>query len=166
MYSAFKYCLRSRAEKLEKTQISYACLARIIRDGGIWVPLVARLSAIPGHCTSLSSSIDSTPNPSVCTVTTAVFSTCGMGIVVFAVSAVLSLPKQFVTVYLGVVLKQADEGTVDTKTKIINYSVIGITTLITIVAMWYIYHKMNKVKPEVIYERRKARCVTLLACAP
>lgn len=30
--------------------------------------------------------------------------------------------------------------------------------VVTIVAMWYIYHLMNKVKPDVIYERRKARC--------
>ena len=43
-------------------------------------------------------------------VTTAVFSTCGMGIVVFSLAAVLSLPKQFITVYLGVVLEQASNG--------------------------------------------------------
>ena len=80
-----------------------------------------------------------------------------MGVIVFSIAAILSLPKQFVTVYLGVVLKQAEDGNVSTKTTIINYSVVGITTLVTIGAMWYIYHKMNKIKPTVIYERRKAR---------
>jgi hypothetical protein len=34
-------------------------------------------------------------------VTTAVFSVCGMGIFVFVLAAALSLPKQFITVYLG-----------------------------------------------------------------
>ena len=49
-YSAFKYCCRARGEKLEKTKISYACLARVVRDGGFKIALIARLSAIPGHC--------------------------------------------------------------------------------------------------------------------
>ncbi|EDQ98072.1 uncharacterized protein LACBIDRAFT_336296 [Laccaria bicolor S238N-H82] len=35
--------------------------------------------------------------------------------------------------------------------------VLAITILITIVAMWYILHQMNVVKPEVIYARRKVR---------
>lgn len=83
-----------------------------------------------------------------------------MSVIVFAIAAILSLPKQFLTVYLGVVLKQSESGNVSTKTHIINYAVIGITTLVTIGAMWYIYHKMNKVKPIVIYERRKARYVS------
>ena len=48
--SAFKYCCRSRGEKLEKTKIWYACLARVVRDGGFTIALIARLSAIPGHC--------------------------------------------------------------------------------------------------------------------
>lgn len=44
-------------------------------------------------------------------VTTAVFSTCGMGIFVFSLAAILSMPKQMITVYLGVILKQESEGT-------------------------------------------------------
>lgn len=44
-------------------------------------------------------------------VTTAVFSTCGMGILVFSLAAILSMPKQMITVYLGVILKQESEGT-------------------------------------------------------
>lgn len=38
---------------------------------------------------------------------------------------------------------------------------IGFTTIVTFVAMWYIYHLMSKVKPQVIYERRKARYASL-----
>ena len=40
--------------------------------------------------------------------------------------------------------------------------VLGITAIITFAAMWYIYDKMNKAKPMVIYERRKARYVLRL----
>ena len=49
-HSAFKYCCRARGEKLERTNIFYACLARVVRDGGFKIALIARLSAIPGHC--------------------------------------------------------------------------------------------------------------------
>jgi hypothetical protein len=39
-----------------------------------------------------------------------VFSTCGMNIWTFSVAAFLSLPKQFLTVYLGVALEQSEDG--------------------------------------------------------
>ncbi|KAJ3557928.1 hypothetical protein NP233_g11619 [Leucocoprinus birnbaumii] len=138
-FYAFKYCCRSRGEKLERTNISYACLAEVVRVGGFKIALIARLSAIPGH------------------FTTAIFSTCGMGIIVFSIAAILSMPKQFITVYLGVLLEQSAEGTTDTKSRIISDVVLAITVLITAGACWYILHEMNKVKPTVIYNRRKAR---------
>ena len=47
---------------------------------------------------------------SVMVVTTAVFSTCGMGIWTFMLAALLSLPKQFITVYLGVALEDSEDG--------------------------------------------------------
>lgn len=77
-----------------------------------------------------------------------------MGIMVFCLAAILSLPKQFVTVYLGVILEGQNK---NTKSKIISDSVLALTFIITIVALWYIYHQMNKAKPTVIYDRRKAR---------
>ncbi|KAF9467631.1 hypothetical protein BDZ94DRAFT_1248593 [Collybia nuda] len=138
-FYAFKYCCRARGEKLERTKISYACLAKVVRDGGFKIALIARLSAIPGH------------------FTTAVFSTCGMGIIVFSIAAILSMPKQFITVYLGVILEQSNSGVQDTKSRIISDVVIAVTIIITVVAMWYIFRQMNKVKPEIIYARRKAR---------
>jgi len=82
-YYAFKYCCSARGEKMEKQRLSYACLARAVREGGFKIALIARLSAIPGH------------------FTTAVFATCGMGIFTFTLAALLSMPKQFITVYLG-----------------------------------------------------------------
>jgi len=138
-FYAFKYCCRSRGEKLEKTKITYACLARVVREGGLKIALIARLSAIPGH------------------FTTAVFSTCGMNIFVFSLAAILSLPKQFITVYLGVILEQSGTGTQTSQSRIISDVVLSVTILITFVAMWYIFHRMDKVKPQVIYDRRKAR---------
>jgi len=138
-FYTFKHCCAARGEKLEKTQMSYACLARIVREGGFKIALIARFSAIPGH------------------FTTAVFSTCGMNIWVFCLAAILSLPKQFITVYIGVALEQSDQGGSSTKDTIIKDVVIAVTVVITFAAMWYIYHKMNLVKPDVIYARRKAR---------
>ncbi|OSC97850.1 hypothetical protein PYCCODRAFT_1447767 [Trametes coccinea BRFM310] len=148
-FYAFKYCCAARGEKLEKTKLQYACLARVVREGGFKIALIARLSAIPGH------------------FTTAVFSTCGMSIWTFAIAAILSLPKQFITVYLGVALEQSEDGTSNTRDTIIKDVVLGVTTLITIGAMWYIYHKMNQAKPHVIYDRRKARQAKLaMSAAP
>lgn len=138
-FYAFKACCRSRGEKLERTKISYACLAKVVREGGFKIALIARLSAIPGH------------------FTTAIFSTCGMGIIVFSLAALLSMPKQFITVYIGVVFEQSGTGTTTTKNKIISDVVIAITIIITVLAMWYILHAMNKVKPEIIYKKRRAR---------
>lgn len=43
-------------------------------------------------------------------VTTAVFSTCGMGIITFSIAAILSMPKQLITVYLGVILENSATG--------------------------------------------------------
>lgn len=48
-------------------------------------------------------------------------------------------------------------GTTDPKSRIISDVVLAVTFIITFVAMWYIFHQMNKAKPAVIYARRKAR---------
>ncbi|KAF7305550.1 hypothetical protein HMN09_00807900 [Mycena chlorophos] len=138
-FYAFKYCCRARGEKMERTQIPYACLAHCVRTGGFKIALIARFSAIPGH------------------FTTAVFATCGMNIFVFCIAAFLSLPKQFITVYLGVILEESSTGTESTKSKIISDSVLGFTFLVTLVAMWWIFRQMDTAKPTVIYARRKAR---------
>ncbi|KAF9005110.1 hypothetical protein BDQ17DRAFT_1424263 [Cyathus striatus] len=143
-FYAFKYLCHARSEKTERNSIFYACLAQVVREGGFKIALIARLSAIPGH------------------FTTAIFATCGMGIFTFCIAAFLSLPKQLVTVYLGVLLEQSSEGTVDKKSKTISDLVVVLTTVITFVAMWYILRQVNHVKPDVIYKRRKARQAKLV----
>jgi hypothetical protein len=84
-----------------------------------------------------------------------------MGIIVFSIAAILSMPKQFITVYLGVILEQSDIGQTNTKSQIISDVVLVVTFLITGLAMWYILRQVAKAKPIVIYERRKARQVKL-----
>jgi uncharacterized membrane protein YdjX (TVP38/TMEM64 family) len=109
--SAFKYCCRARAEKEEKKKIWYACLAKVTREGGFRIAIMARLSAIPGHCASLYISLTSAGSSTqfLSLVTTAVFATCGMNIFVFIIACIISLPKQFITVYLGVILKESED---------------------------------------------------------
>ncbi|KAB5592156.1 Golgi apparatus membrane protein TVP38 [Ceratobasidium theobromae] len=138
-FYAFRYCLRGRAIKMEKKNPSYACLARVVRDGGLLVAFVVRLSVIPGH------------------FTTAVFSTCGMNIWIFTLAAFLSLPKQFITVYLGVILEQSADGTRSTRDRIISDAVLVVTFLITVIAAWWIWHEMGRVRLEVLRERRAER---------
>ncbi|KZO96125.1 snare associated Golgi protein [Calocera viscosa TUFC12733] len=82
-FYAFRYLLGAKGHRAERTNLRYACLARIVREGGFVIAVVTRLSAVPGH------------------LTTAVFSTCGMNFLVFTAAAALSMPKQMVTVYLG-----------------------------------------------------------------
>jgi uncharacterized membrane protein YdjX (TVP38/TMEM64 family) len=137
-FYAFKYCCRARGEKLEKTNIQYGCLARVVREGGFKIALIARFSAIPGH------------------FTTAVFATCGMSVWIFAMAAFLTLPKQFATVYIGVIIEGSGKSET-TPQRVASYSLIAVTTIVTFVAAWYIFRELNRAKPAVIYERRKAR---------
>jgi hypothetical protein len=69
-----------------------------------------------------------------CVVTTAVFSTCGMGIWIFTLAAFLSLPKQFITVYLGVTLEQSADGTQSTQDKITSNNALVMTFLIALMS--------------------------------
>lgn len=98
---------------------------------------------------------------------------------VFSVAAILSLPKHFVTVYIGSVLEKEGtgmlsslavwrlfldvlnrvEGGESTKERIITYSVFAITTVVTILAFHYLGKKIDAVKHDVVYQRRKARLV-------
>ncbi|KAF9221083.1 hypothetical protein BS17DRAFT_785884 [Gyrodon lividus] len=140
-FYAFRYLFQSRAEKEEKKNIQYACLAKIVREGGFKVALIARYSAVPAH------------------FTTAIFAVCGMNIFVFFLAALLSMPKQFITVYIGTLLESSSSGSATTQNKILSYVVGGVTFIVTVAAMWYIQKEVNRVKPDVIHARRKARQV-------
>ncbi|KAG1869217.1 snare associated Golgi protein-domain-containing protein [Suillus tomentosus] len=144
-FYTFKHFCQARGDKLQKDSVMYAALCKVIRERGFKVALVARYSAIPGH------------------LTTAIFSVCGMGISTFMLAAVLSLPKQFITVYIGAMLESDPNSSTGSTRKIIADVVGVITLLVTVVAMWYINEAVRKVKPRVIQERQKSRSVPLHA---
>ncbi|KAJ3840659.1 hypothetical protein F5878DRAFT_56617, partial [Lentinula raphanica] len=145
-YFTFKYCCTARAQKYEKKKLSYAALARVVRSGGFKIALAARLSLIPPH------------------LTTTVFASSGMPLGTFLAAAVCSLPKQLVTVYIGVLLEESVDGT-SKKDKIASIAVAVVCGVITSLALKYVNKKMDEVMPEIIYERRKARYV-LDICPP
>jgi len=107
--------------------------------------LIVRYSFVPGH------------------FTTAIFAVCGMNIFIFILAAILSMPKQFITVYIGTLLESDANGGSNTKNKIVSYCITGITIAVTVAAMWYIRKEVNRVKPAVIRERQKARQAKLNA---
>lgn len=121
-------------------------------------------------------------------VTTAVFATCGMGIWTFILAAILSLPKQFVIVYVGgaparlccvpprmahalrtVILD--DESNKDdtnaaqhkdnTAQKIISDLVAALSVIVTIAALWWLNRELKRVKPTVMAERRRGRLAAM-----
>ncbi|SPC65316.1 uncharacterized protein UHOD_00428 [Ustilago sp. UG-2017b] len=143
-FYAFKHCLRSTAARYERKNIHYACMAEMVRDGGFWVMFLARLSAIPGH------------------FTTAVFATVGMNVFIFTLAAVLALPKQLLIVYLGVAIKNSGDGKEDMKSKIIKYVVLVVSFIITLWTAYWLYQRMEKIRPAVSGKLRQKRYELLL----
>jgi SNARE associated Golgi protein len=130
---AFKYAFRRKAVKLERTNLNYGALARFTRDGGFLVVLIIRFSIIPSH------------------FSTAVFSTCNVKFWHFAVATFLTLPKQIVIVYVGVLLAQQQS-----KNNTVNNVVLAVTFVTTVVAGVYVYRKMGATK-KVLLEEQAAR---------
>jgi len=143
-FLVFRYCCVARGRKLERTNIRYACLAQVVRDGGFKIVLIMRYSAIPSH------------------FSTAVFSTCGVSLLTFCAAAVLSLPKQLVTVFLGSTLNTSSDGDSHTD-KVVERIVLVITIAATVFGLLYINRQTRAVLPEVIHTRRKTRQAKLQA---
>lgn len=85
-----------------------------------------------------------------------------MNIFIFTLAAILSTPKQLAVVYVGVAIAQSGTGTESTKSKAIKYVVIGISFVVTVVAAWYLYDKMEKARP-IVQARLKAKRYTMLS---
>lgn len=113
--------------------LNYGAMARLTRDGGFWIVLVIRLSAVPSH------------------FSTAVFSTCDVRFWHFFLSTFLSLPKQIVLVYLGVLLVAKDD---DSTIKTVMFLVLGVITIA--LGVW-IYIKMRVVKKVLMDEQEERR---------
>lgn len=118
-------------------------MAYIVREGGFLVILLARLSAIPGH------------------FTTAVFATVGMNFFIFTLATLLSMPKQLLVVYLGVVIEQSGSGTEPLRSKIIKYAVLVISGLVTVGVAVFLYGKMQQARPHVQRKLQQRRFVML-----
>ena len=84
-----------------------------------------------------------------------------MNIFVFVIAALLSSPKQMFMVYLGVALAESARGDHSLRFKITTVAVLVVGTLIGMATMYYIVRYTSKVKPEIIYERRKERQATV-----
>ncbi|KAF2676924.1 hypothetical protein K458DRAFT_379264 [Lentithecium fluviatile CBS 122367] len=130
---AFMYTLRRKATELERKNLNYGALARLTRDGGFWIVLIIRLSAIPSH------------------FSTAVFSTCNVKFWHFFVATLLSLPKQIFLVYLGVLLVQ------EKKSDTVQTVMFGAVFVVTLVLGVYIWFKMRKIKAILLEEQAKRR---------
>jgi hypothetical protein len=91
--------------------------------------LIIRFSIIPSH------------------FSTAVFSTCNVKFWHFAVATFLTLPKQIILVYIGVLLAQQN------KSNKINTIVLALTFLVTVVAGVYVYNKMRITKKVLLEEQ-------------
>lgn len=83
-------------------------------------------------------------------VSTAIFSTNGVNFFVYLAAAILSLPKQFVTVYLGVTATEENESRKD---KIISFAVIALCIVLTLVSAKWTFNKMEQVRSSVIAEK-------------
>ena len=103
----------------------------MVREGGFLIIFIVRLSVLPSH------------------FSTAVFATCGLSFWLFIIASLITLPKQLVIVYLGVLI---GENSTDTKGRKIQDIVLGITALITILCAVYIWWKLKKVRKEMIDE--------------
>lgn len=131
------YTLRRKATELERKNLNYGALARLTRDGGFWIVLIIRLSAIPSH------------------FSTAVFSTCNVKFWHFFVATFLSLPKQIFLVYLGVLLVQ------EKSSNAVQNVMFGAVFVVTLVLGVYIWIKMRKIKTVLLEEQANRREVRL-----
>ncbi|RPD55034.1 hypothetical protein L227DRAFT_332941 [Lentinus tigrinus ALCF2SS1-6] len=144
-FFTFRYCCRGRNEKSEKSSLQYALLAEVIRQGGLKLTIMVRYSAIPAH------------------MMTAIFASVGMTLRTFLIAAFVALPKQFASVYFGVAENSGaptdENGTKSPSktTKIIKIMVLTANVVITLITMRYVNSKIDGVKQQVIYARRKAR---------
>lgn len=51
-FLVFRYSCAARARRMEQNDITFACITRVIREGGFMIAFMARLSALPGHLTT------------------------------------------------------------------------------------------------------------------
>ncbi|PVH95904.1 hypothetical protein DM02DRAFT_570404 [Periconia macrospinosa] len=138
---AFKYLLRRKAAKLERTDLNYGAMARMVRDSGLGLLIIIRISAIPPH------------------ISTAVFSTCDVKFWHFLISTIFSLPRQIFLVYLGTLfVRDKNSESKEKKTQNTIQTVITVVILVITFAMgWYLWKKMKAIKITLLEEQDQRR---------
>ncbi|KAL1722012.1 hypothetical protein EV715DRAFT_248429 [Schizophyllum commune] len=139
LFLLVKYFFRARLQKKEETGVSYACYARVVREGGWMICAAFRLSVFPPH------------------FVTVLVAACDVQLWVYLIAIVIGFPRQMLPVYLGVVLDDKDEGTQHAGPKALKGAFVAFIIIVTIVAGRFIGARVKKIKPEIIYQRRKAR---------
>lgn len=81
---------------------------------------------------------------------------------IFTVATLLSMPKQMAVVYVGYAIRSSADGEESTASKIVKWVVLVITGVITVLAAWYLYRKMEIARPEV-QKRLRLNRYTLLS---
>lgn len=140
---AFKHLFRRKALKLERTNLMYGALARFTRDGGFAVILLIRFSVVPAH------------------LSTAVFSTCDVVFWHFCLATFLTLPKQLILVYLGVILVDTD-----TENSAVSTLLLALTMLFTIFAGIWIWWRLSSIKKCLLDEQAARRMDKEASAAP
>ncbi|VDC01184.1 unnamed protein product [Peniophora sp. CBMAI 1063] len=138
-FFVFRLACRGRSGKFEEKSLVWGLLARITRTGGFTIVLMARLSFLPSHFTTI------------------VFAMAGTNFWKFLVALIVSLIQPFTYVYLGAVAIQKAEHKEDNTSQTVSTLTTVASVIIGLAAMLYINVKANKAKPDFITERRLAR---------
>ncbi|ODO09956.1 hypothetical protein I350_02179 [Cryptococcus amylolentus CBS 6273] len=138
VFLMFKHWCHTRAQRMTRKSLNYACLAQAIQDGGLLMAWIVRLSVIP---------------------TQAVLAVCGLPTWAFILALIGALPKQLISVYVGgmsptspIVLGNTNAST---DSHVISDCVFAACALITIGALIFIYKRMLKVRRKVILSMRE-----------
>ena len=101
----------------------------------------------------------------------AVFATCEVGFIKFIIAAILSLPIPIAFVYIGVAFGESGLGTATTESNAVSGAIAAIIAIVTVISVRYIYRRMQAIKGDVVYRRRKSRydqyavpCRRLVVC--
>ncbi|KAL1408160.1 hypothetical protein Q8F55_004964 [Vanrija albida] len=129
-FTMFRTVLRNKARRFARRSLNYACLARVVDEGGVFVAWVVRMSVIPTHMSTVWQ---------------------------FFVALVLSLPKQFIAVYaapvpVGYVVMNKNSRP---ESKIISDVVLVLTICVALFAVWFVHRQMLRVRKRVFLELRE-----------
>jgi len=146
----FRTCCRGRAGRFSRQSLNYATLSRVVSRGGLFVAWVVRLSAIPTHVSTVSM-------PQLCHIHVSeltfqvIFAVCGLDYPRFLAALILSLPKQFIAVYVGVMVTSNPSR----DDIVLSNVVLGVSLLITLLALCYIHRQMLRVRKRVFLDMRE-----------